>query len=158
VDAVIAGYRKKRGEEGDLKSLAKVNEGLGTVSKPPTEQSRSTLITVPVDEIDLCDINPRQQPNKAFEKIKESIRIDGLDNLITITRLPGCERFMVAGDGNTRLKALFELAAEERKTLKPGEKPRFADALCIFKPYTSDIDMLVTSLRMNVLVASSPLR
>jgi hypothetical protein len=160
VDAVIAGYRKKGGKEGGLKSVTEVNGDLGGVAQqaavppvlpcqPPADLFGITLITVPVDQIDPCDLSPRVQPNKGFKDIKDSIRDVGLDSPISITRLPGSERFMVAGDGNTRLKALAELAREERETLKPGEKPRFAEILCIFKPYTSDIDMLAAGLRGN---------
>ena len=118
--------------------------GLGKARElpPPADPPASTFLMVDIGMIDLCDLNPRQQKNEAFyAKIKESIRIAGVD--IPITRRPGGARYMVAAGGNTRLKALMELNGEH-----PDEK-RFQQAPCLFKPYTNDIAILAAHLREN---------
>ena len=120
--------------------------GLGKARElpPPADPPASTFLMVDIGMIDLCDLNPRQQKNEAFyAKIKESIRIAGVDIPIPITRRPGGARYMVAAGGNTRLKALMELNGEH-----PDEK-RFQQAPCLFKPYTNDIAILAAHLREN---------
>jgi ParB family protein of integrating conjugative element (PFGI_1 class) len=118
--------------------------GFGGQSRdlPPADPPVSTLIVVDLDRIDLYDLNPRRQDNAVYERLRESIRINGLDNPIPITRRPGAERYIVAAGGNTRLKALRELYQQT------GEA-KFAQVNCIFKPFTSDIDILAAHLREN---------
>jgi len=120
--------------------------GLGKARElpPPDDPPASTFLMVDIGMIDLCDLNPRQQKNEAFyAKIKESIRIAGVDIPIPITRRPGSARYMVAAGGNTRLKALMELNGEH-----PDGK-KFQQAPCLFKPYTNDIAILAAHLREN---------
>jgi ParB family protein of integrating conjugative element (PFGI_1 class) len=109
---------------------------------PPADPPVSTLIVVDLDRIDLYDLNPRRQDNAVYERLRESIRVNGLDNPIPITRRPGAERYIVAAGGNTRLKALRELYRQTGHT-------KFAKVNCIFKPFTSDIDILAAHLREN---------
>jgi ParB family protein of integrating conjugative element (PFGI_1 class) len=118
--------------------------GFGSQSRdlPPTDPPVSTLIVVDLDQIDLYDLNPRRQDNTVYERLRESIRKNGLDNPIPITRRPGAERYIVAAGGNTRLKALRDLH-------KQTGEAKFSQVNCIFKPFTSDIDILAAHLREN---------
>lgn len=139
----------RRGTAANMGTLLSMT-GLGKPRDlpPPGDPPVSTLVTVDITLIDTCDLNPRQQKNEAFfNKLKEAIRVNGLDTPIPITRRPGSDRYMVAAGGNTRLQVLRELSREEEE-LGKGDK-KFLKAPCIFKPYTSDIDILAAHLREN---------
>jgi len=92
--------RKPGASVGNLLAIA----GFGRPGLPPPDDPPvSALLTVGISEIDTCDLNPRQLKNEAFfKKLKEAIRVNGLDTPIPITRRPGSGRFMVAAGGNTR--------------------------------------------------------
>lgn len=53
---------------------------------PPVAQ----LIQVDVDHIDLCELNPRRAPNTLFQRLYESILVNGLDNPIHAGTSAGC--------------------------------------------------------------------
>jgi ParB family protein of integrating conjugative element (PFGI_1 class) len=82
-----------------------------------------TVVTIPVAEIEPYERNPRTDPNEAYEDIKESIRVSGLDSIMQVTRLPGAAHYTVAKGGNTRLKALKELWDETKD-------PKFESVVC----------------------------
>lgn len=71
-----------------------------------------------IDELSIHDIepykhNPRTKPNPRYLEIKDSIRADGITNMISVTRAPGAQKFIPYGGGNTRLKIARELLLEE---------------------------------------------
>lgn len=105
---------------------------------PPVAQ----IIQVDVDQIDLCELNPRRSPNTIFQRLYESILVNGLDNPIHITRLPGSTRYSVSAGGNTRLAVFRKLRDDTRD-------PRFQKIPCIFKPYVSESEVLKAHLREN---------
>jgi ParB family protein of integrating conjugative element (PFGI_1 class) len=93
----------------------------GTKAKPFL--TTPTVVTIPVAEIEPYERNPRTDPNEAYEDIKESIRVSGLDSIMQVTRLPGAAHYTVAKGGNTRLKALKELWDETKD-------PKFESVAC----------------------------
>jgi len=112
------------------------------VSDPPT--SALIEVDIDIDTIQPYDLNPRTTGNPAFfARLCDSIRAQGLDNPIPVTRRPGEAHYRVAAGGNTRLRALTHLHAEDPE--------RFAKVPCIFRRYTSEIDLITAHLRENEL-------
>lgn len=109
---------------------------------PAADPAHVMSMVIPVQEIDLYDRNPRREDNKVYEPLKRSIRAAGLDAPIGVTRRPGAEKFMVAAGGNTRLKIVQELWTET------GEE-RFRQIICVFRPWVSEVEVLVAHLREN---------
>ncbi len=97
--------------------------------------------------VDIADIqhyehNPRQGRNPEYDRIKDSIRSQGLDQPLVITRRPGVESYIVYAGGNTRLLVLKELSEET------GES-RFAHVPCVFRNWHRESDVLLAHLREN---------
>jgi ParB family protein of integrating conjugative element (PFGI_1 class) len=109
---------------------------------PPADPAHAMSMVIPVERIDPYDRNPRREDNKLYEKLKESIAAAGLDAPIGVTRRPGAERYMVAAGGNTRLTIVQELWRETRDE-------RFRQAICVFRPWVSEVDILAAHLREN---------
>ena len=64
------------------------------------------------EDIQPYDKNPRTGENPRYQQIKESIRIQGVTNQLTVTRRPGMSTYMPFGGGNTRLRIVKELLDE----------------------------------------------
>ena len=86
--------------------------------------------------------NPRRAPNAEFDRIKASIRVDGLAQPLVVTRRPGEADYLVHAGGNTRLRILKELFAET-------EDPRFGTVACVVRPWTREADVLLAHLKEN---------
>ena len=91
--------------------------------------------------------NPRRQENPEYDRIKSSIRAEGLDQLLVITQAPGSEDYVLQAGGNTRLRILKELYEET------GED-RFQRVNCVFKPWAQESSVLFAHLRENELRGS----
>ncbi len=105
-------------------------------------QSESTLMAVPIDQIQPYERNPRHTPNPEYDRIRDSIRIQGLDQPLVITQRPNTPDYIVHSGGNTRLcilKALYEETGDER----------FSQAPCVLKPWNRESDVLLAHLREN---------
>jgi ParB family protein of integrating conjugative element (PFGI_1 class) len=142
--------RKRIGALGDrlmAPGFAAPTPGALSATDPPV----SVLMQVPVDLIDPYDRNPRQIDNTRYERIRESIRASGLDIPVAITRRPGSDRYLVAGGGNTRLRAWKELWAEEQGRLGAEAEARglYRAMPCVWKPYTTETDLITAHLREN---------
>jgi ParB family protein of integrating conjugative element (PFGI_1 class) len=136
-----------RGKRGNLKSVLQ-QRGFGDSVRelPPADPPASMLIQVEIEAIQPYDLNPRRTENpEFFARLCESILAQGLDNPIPITRRPGEAHYRVAAGGNTRLKALQRLHEQS-----PNDE-RFAKVSCIFRPFTSEIDLITAHLRENEL-------
>ena len=70
------------------------------------------LVYLDVARIKPYEHNPRRAPNAEFERIKASIRVDGLGQPLVVTQRPGESDYLVHAGGNTRLRILRELFAE----------------------------------------------
>lgn len=118
----------------------------------PTQDSSAKGTHVAVDDVGavLLDIscirpfehNPRRGENPEYDRIKSSIRTNGLDQLLVITQRPGSTDYIVHSGGNTRLLILKELYEETADD-------QFSHVPCLLKPWTSESDVLLAHLREN---------
>jgi ParB family protein of integrating conjugative element (PFGI_1 class) len=95
-----------------------------------------------VDAIKPYDRNPRRANNAKFAEIKESIRVSGIRNPLTVTRRPGDGSFIVEAGGNTRLLAIQQLWAETKDS-------RFQKIIVMFRPWRSESHVLTAHLIEN---------
>lgn len=104
-------------------------------------------LEIPVDCIQPYEHNPRHSPNPEYDRIRDSIRNQGLDQPLVITQRPGATEYIVHAGGNTRLlilKALFEQTGDSR----------YARVPCLFRPWNRESDILLAHLRENDLRGS----
>jgi ParB family protein of integrating conjugative element (PFGI_1 class) len=101
-------------------------------------------IWVNVTEIHAYEGNPRRCPNQEYDRIKASIRTQGLDQPLAVTRRPGERQYLPCAGGNTRLKILQELYAE-------SGNEQFLNVRCLYKPWVEESQVLLAHLRENEL-------
>lgn len=97
--------------------------------------------------LDICNIklyehNPRRSKNPEYDRIKDSIRANGLDQPLVVTQRPRAKDYIVHSGGNTRLLVLKELLNET------GDA-RFTKVPCLFRPWSRESDVLLAHLREN---------
>lgn len=114
----------------------------GNHSAAPAAATESNTLIVEIAHIHPYERNPRQGRNPEYDRIKDSIRSQGLDQPLVITRRPGATDYIVFAGGNTRLLVLKELYEET------GED-RFAHVLCVIRPWQRESDVLLAHLREN---------
>jgi ParB family protein of integrating conjugative element (PFGI_1 class) len=107
----------------------------------------SDMMLLDVRSINPYERNPRHSENQEYDRIKVSIRANGLDQPLVITQRPGTTDYIVHSGGNTRLLILKELFEET------GEE-RFSYVQCVFKPWNRESDVLLAHLRENDLRGS----
>ena len=117
----------------------------GDTQAPDLVETASMV--VPIDRIRPYARNPRHGRNPEFDRIKASIRANGLDHPLIITQSPEAADYVVHSGGNTRLLALQELYTET------GDS-RFSHVVCLFKPWSRESDVLLAHLRENDLRGS----
>jgi len=100
------------------------------------------VIILDVSRINSYERNPRRSDNPQYDRIKSSIRNNGLDQPLVITQRPQATDYIVRAGGNTRLKILKELYAETAD-------PSFARVPCIYSPWRCESEVLVAHLREN---------
>ncbi len=117
--------------------------------EPPSDEASavSAPLIVDISKIQPYERNPRQGRNPEYDRIKDSIRSQGLDQPLVITQRPGAADYIVHAGGNTRLLVLKELVEET------GEE-RFARIPCVFRPWQRESDVLLAHLRENDLRGS----
>lgn len=108
----------------------------------PSHHDNTATLQLPVGSIHAYDRNPRSAENPEYARIKASIRAQGVDQPLSVTRRPGASAYMIYAGGNTRLKILQELYEET------GEE-RYREVTCIYHPWTQETDVLVAHLREN---------
>ena len=91
--------------------------------------------------------NPRHSKNPEYDRIKDSIRANGLDQPLVVTQWPQATDYIVHAGGNTRLLVLKELLNETGDT-------QFARVPCLFRPWRRESDVLLAHLRENDLRGS----
>ena len=91
--------------------------------------------------------NPRHNQNPEYDRIKDSIRNNGLDQPLVITQRPGVTDYIVHAGGNTRLLILKELFDET------GDA-QFSQVPCLFRPWSRESEVLLAHLRENDLRGS----
>jgi len=114
--------------------------GSGPVTLDPVSP---TTLVLRVSDVAAYDHNPRVAANLSFPQLKESIRARrGLTTPLTVTKRPGDECYTIAAGGNSRLKALKELAEET------GDDA-FATIACRFEPWESECQVFANHLIEN---------
>lgn len=108
----------------------------------PSSMTEVLPITLPIAQLRAYEKNPRQGDNPEYARIKASIRAYGLDQPLIVTQRPDQSDYVLHTGGNTRLKVLQELSQET------GER-RFAEAPCLVRPWTGEVDVLLAHLREN---------
>lgn len=96
---------------------------------------------LPIDAIEPYHYNPRTSRNPRYHEIKESIRADGITNMLTVTRRDKLSKYTTYGGGNTRLMIAKELAAE-------GDA-RFATLQVVVKAWPGDAQIITAQLAEN---------
>ena len=104
----------------------------------------SRLIRLEVTQLGSYDRNPRRCPNREYERIKASIRAQGLDQPLVVTCRPDETGYVLLAGGNTRLRAMLALYQETG-----DEAFRYLD--CLFKPWVGESAVLLSHLRENEL-------
>ncbi len=107
-------------------------------------QGDKRVIRLEITQLRTYDRNPRRCQNGEYERIKASIRAQGLDQPLVVTRRPGEADYMLMSGGNTRLQAMLDLYQETGDTAF-----RYLD--CLYKPWIAESDVLLSHLRENEL-------
>ncbi len=129
--------RSRNNEPGDLVSVRQHN------SNGHDSLAERTLLRLSIREIESYEKNPRRQKNPNYNKIKESIANDGLNQPLVVTHRPDHDHYVIYKGGNTRLKAITELYEES------GDyRFRFVD--CCFIPWSGfESDAIIGHLQEN---------
>jgi ParB family protein of integrating conjugative element (PFGI_1 class) len=93
--------------------------------------------------------NPRRQQNPEYDRIKASIRAEGLDQPLVISQEPGAADYVLHAGGNTRLRILKELYEET------GDE-QFYWVDCVIRRWSQESAVLFAHLRENELRGSLP--
>lgn len=125
------------------------NNAWGGEQTPDEARDMPRMITVDIHEIDTSHVNPRKTVGENYESTKASIKNIGLQTVLTITRIPGNDRYSLYNGGNTRLSILKELYEEYRSEGEDdkAEALRYQD--CRYVPWTDDLDSLVKQMAEN---------
>ena len=91
--------------------------------------------------------NPRRSENPEYDRIKDSIRRNGLDQPLAVTQRPQATDYILRAGGNTRLLILKELYEETGDT-------QFVRIPCLFRAWNHESDVLLAHLRENDLRGS----
>jgi ParB family protein of integrating conjugative element (PFGI_1 class) len=100
------------------------------------------LRSLDVSQIKSYEHNPRRAENTEYDRIKASIRREGLGQPLVVTQRPGDAHYVVHAGGNTRLRILKELFAET------GDR-RFGTVACVCRSWTGEADVLLAHLKEN---------
>ncbi len=112
------------------------------IESPQLESTGVTPMLLQIDQIRPYEHNPRHGQNPEYDRIKDSIRSNGLDQPLVITQRPGTTDYIVHSGGNTRLLVLKELYEETGDNL-------FSQVHCLFKPWSCESDVLLAHLHEN---------
>ncbi|WP_395065413.1 chromosome partitioning protein ParB [Paraburkholderia silvatlantica] len=86
--------------------------------------------------------NPRRASHERIVELKESIRANGIEQIISVTRRPGEARYVVAKGGNSRVTAATALYDETG-----DERFLYYDFVCV--SYPGEARLLAAHLREN---------
>jgi len=107
----------------------------------------SGIRSMTLADLQAYEHNPRHGTNVEYQRIKASIKSQGLDQPLVVTRRPGERHYIPLVGGNTRLKILQELYQETRDE-------RFGKVDCVYRPWTEESHVLLAHLRENELRGS----
>lgn len=118
----------------------------------PAPNSRSRLrydtevddawASLPVTSVHFYERNPRKANNEAFAELKESIRVNGILQPLSVTKRPGENHYILFAGGNTRLQAIRELWEET------GDE-KFRETRVIVKKWRGESAVLIAHMAEN---------
>lgn len=106
------------------------------------EAALVSTIRLKVTEVATYERNPRRVSLDRIAELKESIRANGIEQIVTVTRRPSETHYVVAKGGNSRLTAAQALYAETHD-------PRFLSRDFLYVPYPGEAKLLAAHLREN---------
>ena len=106
------------------------------------EHEQLKAVVLDIADIQPYEHNPRRAAHAEYGRIKASIRADGLEQPLVVTRRPGEPDYRLHAGGNTRLKILKELFAET------GER-RFARLACWYRAWRDEAEVVLAHLKEN---------
>lgn len=118
----------------------------------PVPNSRSSLrydtevddawASLPVTSVHFYERNPRKANNEAYGELKESIRVNGILQPLSVTKRPGENHYILFAGGNTRLQAIRELWEET------GDE-KFRETRVIVKKWRGESAVLLAHMAEN---------
>lgn len=106
------------------------------------EPQLTSVIRLSIMDVMVYDRNPRRASHERIVELKESIRANGIEQIVTVTRRPGETRYVVAKGGNSRVTAATALYNET-------SDERFLYYDFIHVPYPGEAKLLAAHLREN---------
>lgn len=102
----------------------------------------TSTIRLKVTDVGTYERNPRQATHERIVELKESIRLNGIEQIVTVTKRPNTVRYVVAKGGNTRLLAAQALYDETKD-------PAFLYRDFLVIDYPGEATLLAAHLREN---------
>lgn len=115
------------------------NSGSGLKHDTEVDDSWASL---PVTTVYFYERNPRKANNEAYAELKESIRVNGILQPLTVTKRPGETHYILYAGGNTRLQAIRELWEETAE-------PKFRETRVIIKAWRGEASVLLAHMAEN---------
>ncbi|WP_175684604.1 chromosome partitioning protein ParB [Burkholderia anthina] len=113
---------------------------------PPAARTRdpqlTSVIRLRITDVMVYERNPRRASHERILELKESIRTNGIEQVVTVTRRPGETCYVVAKGGNSRVTAATALYDETRDD-------RFLYYDFFHVPYPGEAKLLAAHLREN---------
>ncbi|NIF78075.1 chromosome partitioning protein ParB [Paraburkholderia sp. Cy-641] len=106
------------------------------------EPELASVIRLKITDVMVYERNPRRVSHERVVELKESIRANGIEQIVTVTRRPGETRYVVAKGGNSRVTAATALYDETG-----DERFLYYDFVCV--PYPGEARLLAAHLREN---------
>ncbi len=113
----------------------------GQITDPFMEVDDSWAV-MPVMSIQFYENNPRIATNEVFEELKDSIRINGILQPLTVTKRPGESNYILYAGGNTRLRAIRDLWEET-------QDQKYYETRVIIKKWRGEASVLLAHMAEN---------
>lgn len=102
----------------------------------------NSFAVLPIDNIQFYEHNPRKASNEAFAELKESIRINGIQSTLSVTKRPNTNYYIPFSGGNTRLLAIKELYEETKD-------PKFENIRVTIKAWRGEVSVMLAHIAEN---------
>ncbi len=134
----------------EIQQLAQMNRERAAAQRldakaPAPGTSGPTLVStirLKVTDVVVYERNPRHACHERITELKESIRVNGIEQIVTVTKRPNQKQYVVAKGGNTRLLAAQALYEETHA-------PEFLHRDFLYVEYPGEARLLAAHLREN---------
>lgn len=106
------------------------------------EPELASVIRLKIIDVMVYERNPRRVSHERIVELKDSIRANGIEQIVTVTRRPGETRYVVAKGGNSRVTAATALYDETG-----DDRLLYYDF--VYVPYPGEARLLSAHLREN---------